>query len=114
MKRDCLSSNFETTKELLGSSMTGYLLDENASLPSSVPVLPWVPQTTAAVALRLMDFDASISYMLQQKVESHKDKEAGEFIVSILSLQKCLTKGSLKTWINQTDVQQGLAKHYTL
>lgn len=84
VKRDCLSSNFETTKELLGSSTTGYPVDEGDSLPASLPVLPWVPQTTAAVALRLMDFDASISYMLQQKVESHKDKEAGEFIVSIL------------------------------
>lgn len=64
--------------------MTGYPVDEGDSLPASLPVLPWVPQTTAAVALRLMDFDASISYMLQQKVESHKDKEAGEFIVSIV------------------------------
>ncbi|OVA11509.1 Homeobox domain [Macleaya cordata] len=79
IKRDCLSSNFETTKELLGSFMpSGRAVDEFS--PGSVPILPWVPQTTAAVALRLLELDGSITYMLQQKEESHKDKEAGEFI----------------------------------
>lgn len=45
-------------------------------------MLPWIPLTTAAVALRLMEFDAAISNMLQQKLESHREKESGHFIVS--------------------------------
>ncbi|KAF5198625.1 Homeobox-ddt domain protein rlt2 [Thalictrum thalictroides] len=82
VKHDYLASNFETTKELLGSSMThGFTVDNSyASLSGAVPVLPWVPLTTAAVALRLMELDASISYMLQQKVESQKNKDASEII----------------------------------
>ncbi|KAF8413823.1 hypothetical protein HHK36_001817 [Tetracentron sinense] len=80
IKRDCLSSNFETTEELLVSSTSSGGSVDNSSHHGSVPVLPWVPQTTAAVALRLMEVDASISYLLHQKVESHKDKETAEFI----------------------------------
>ncbi|XP_042409770.1 homeobox-DDT domain protein RLT2-like isoform X1 [Zingiber officinale] len=41
----------------------------------AVPVLPWVPNTSAAVALRLLDLDFSISYMLNQKLESRKENE---------------------------------------
>ncbi|KAF8409189.1 hypothetical protein HHK36_005263 [Tetracentron sinense] len=78
IKQDCLSSNFETTNELLGFSTPSTTPVEYSSHPGLVPVLPWVPQTTAAVALRLMELDASISYMLHQKVESHREKEAGE------------------------------------
>ncbi|XP_010245587.1 PREDICTED: homeobox-DDT domain protein RLT2-like isoform X2 [Nelumbo nucifera] len=80
IKRDCLSSNFETTKELLGSSTTSGSNTDDFPPPESIAVLSWVPLTTAAVALRLMELDASISYMLHQKVEFSKDKEAGEFI----------------------------------
>ncbi|KAJ4976460.1 hypothetical protein NE237_001566 [Protea cynaroides] len=81
IKRDCLSSNFETTKELLGSSSSAECaVVDFLSVLGSVAVLPWLPQTTAAVALRLMDIDSSISYIMNQKVESQKDKEAGEFI----------------------------------
>ncbi|PIA31231.1 hypothetical protein AQUCO_05100028v1 [Aquilegia coerulea] len=80
VKNDYLASNFETTKELLVMTR-GFTVDNSyATLPEEVPVLPWVPLTTAAVALRFMEIDASISYMLQQKVESQKDKEASEFI----------------------------------
>uniref|UniRef100_A0A1D1XSU5 Reticulocyte-binding protein 2 a n=1 Tax=Anthurium amnicola TaxID=1678845 RepID=A0A1D1XSU5_9ARAE len=78
LKRDYLSSNYETTNELLSVIMPDYV--NNVTLPGSVNVLPWIPQTTAAVGLRLMELDASISYMLHQKVESHKEKAAGEFI----------------------------------
>ncbi|XP_010260331.1 PREDICTED: homeobox-DDT domain protein RLT2 isoform X2 [Nelumbo nucifera] len=79
IRRDYLSSNFETTKELLGSfTQSGSAVD--SSPPESVAVLPWVPSTTAAVVLRLMEFDASISYILHEKAESSKDKEDGEFI----------------------------------
>lgn len=75
IKRDCLSPNFETTSELLGVSTAGPV--------GSTPVLPWIPATTAAVALRVLDFDASISYMTHQKFESNKHIEAGDFIVSL-------------------------------
>ncbi|MCL7040386.1 hypothetical protein MKW94_028561, partial [Papaver nudicaule] len=79
IKKDCLSSSFETTKELLGSFAPSVHAADG--FPSgSVPTLPWVPQTTAAVALRLLELDASITYMLQQKAESQKDKESGDFI----------------------------------
>nr|XP_010924409.1 homeobox-DDT domain protein RLT2 isoform X2 [Elaeis guineensis] len=80
IKRDCLSSHFETTTELLSSTTPGFFVDSTVGLYGSVPVLPWVPDTAAAVTLRLLDFDSSISYMLHQKLESHKEKEVGEFI----------------------------------
>ncbi|KAL5998845.1 hypothetical protein ACLOJK_009793 [Asimina triloba] len=80
IKRDCLSSNFEMTKELLGSDTLFNAVDDVGSFPASISVLPWIPQTTAAVALRLLEFDASVFYVLRQKEESHKDQDAGEFI----------------------------------
>ncbi|KAK1566908.1 hypothetical protein Q3G72_005921 [Acer saccharum] len=64
IKRDFLSTSFETTSELLDTQL--------------VSILPWVPQTTAAVALRLLELDASISYMPDQHVESQKGKEDGD------------------------------------
>lgn len=76
INRDYLSSNFETTNELLGCSMS--VINDGL-----VPVLPWIPHTTAAVALRLMDLDASIFYALDQKVESPKEKDSVELIVSV-------------------------------
>lgn len=79
IKRDYLSSNFESTSELLDySNPTGRSFG-----PETVPALPWIPHTTAAVALRFMEFDSSISYILQQKVDSQKDKGSW-VIVSIL------------------------------
>lgn len=80
IKRDYLSSHFETTSELLPSSNPS----DNVSNLGAVTVLPWIPQTTAAVALRLLEFDASISYALDQRVESQEDKGVGEFMVSNL------------------------------
>lgn len=76
IKRDYLSPNFETTNELLASCTSS----TESSGMETISVLPWIPQTTAAVALRLMDLDSSIYYMLQQKVESQKDKGTGNFI----------------------------------
>ncbi|XP_048328593.1 homeobox-DDT domain protein RLT2 isoform X2 [Ziziphus jujuba] len=78
VKRDYLSSNFETTNELLDSSNPVRFAATNSTLSKSVTILPWIPLTTAAVALRLMEFDAAISYTLQQKVESRKNKESGD------------------------------------
>nr|XP_009415249.1 PREDICTED: homeobox-DDT domain protein RLT2-like isoform X1 [Musa acuminata subsp. malaccensis] len=78
IKQDFLSSNFETTTELL-SSTARVASEIIAAHSGSIPVLPWVPDTSAAVALRLLDLDSSISYMLQQKLEYHKEKE-GDYI----------------------------------
>ncbi|KAI7753270.1 hypothetical protein M8C21_000192 [Ambrosia artemisiifolia] len=64
IKRDYMSLEFETTEELL---KTPGLSDKVAS--GSVPVLPWIPQTTAAVTLRLLELDGSISYTPEQKAE---------------------------------------------
>jgi hypothetical protein len=82
LKRDFLSSNFATTEALLGScTQSGSALHDFAD-PKSVPLLPWIPQTTAAVALRLFELDASIIYLKQEKPEPCEEKEVGEFIVS--------------------------------
>ena len=83
IRRDFLSSNFETTTELLSYNTPGVYTDNGASHSGSVPVLPWMPDTSAAVALRLLDLDSSISYMLHRKLESHKEK--GDCTVSYLS-----------------------------
>lgn len=82
MKRDYLSSNYETSSELLSSSDPSGCTAHDAFNTETAPVLPWLPQTTAAVALRIIEFDASISYMLHHKLDSRKDRSAGNFIVS--------------------------------
>jgi hypothetical protein len=86
IKRDYLSSNFESTTELLDSSNPSGCATNYSFGPEAVLVLPWVPHTTAAVALRLIDFDASISYMLQQKVDSQKDKGPWVIVSSLFLL----------------------------
>ena len=50
---------------------------------SSVSLLPWIPHTTSAVALRLMELDSAILYTPDQKAESVKEAETRQFIVSI-------------------------------
>ncbi|KAJ6741290.1 HOMEOBOX-DDT DOMAIN PROTEIN RLT2 [Salix purpurea] len=80
MKRDYLSSNYETSSELLSSSDPSGCTAHDAFNKETAPVLPWLPQTTAAVALRIIEFDASISYMLHHKLDSRKDRSAGNFI----------------------------------
>ncbi|XP_042468588.1 homeobox-DDT domain protein RLT2-like isoform X1 [Zingiber officinale] len=77
VKLDFLLSSFETTTEpLISKQETASAISAQSGL---VPVLPWVPYTSAAVALRLLDLDFSISYMLNQKLESRKEKE-GHYI----------------------------------
>jgi hypothetical protein len=88
MKRDYLSSNYETSSELLSSSDPSGCAAHDSFNTGTAPVLPWLPQTTAAVALRVIEFDASISYMLHKKLESQKDRSAGNFIVSSPPFQK--------------------------
>uniref|UniRef100_A0A2P2M0N7 Homeobox-DDT domain protein RLT1 isoform X3 n=1 Tax=Rhizophora mucronata TaxID=61149 RepID=A0A2P2M0N7_RHIMU len=81
VKRDFLSSSFEMTKELLGSSasLESALYD---SAVQSVPVLPWIPKTTAATALRLLELDASIIYQPNEKTEPCEDKSMKACVVS--------------------------------
>ncbi|GMN50733.1 hypothetical protein TIFTF001_019878 [Ficus carica] len=80
VKRDFLSSNYSATEELLGSSNQSGIALHDYSDPASVPVLPWIPQTIAAVALRLFDLDASIAYVPEEKPEPTEDKELREYI----------------------------------
>ncbi|KAJ6690889.1 HOMEOBOX-DDT DOMAIN PROTEIN RLT2 [Salix koriyanagi] len=80
MKRDYMSSDYETSSELLRSSGPSGCAAYGSFNTVTVPVLPWLPQTTAALALRVIEFDASISYMLHQKLEAHKDRSTGNFI----------------------------------
>ncbi|AQK97182.1 Homeobox-DDT domain protein RLT1 [Zea mays] len=54
---DRLSSDFETTSECL-NSQAGF-----------ASVLPWVPDTTSAVMLRVLDLDSAILYVQNQKME---------------------------------------------
>ncbi|AQK88478.1 Putative homeodomain-like transcription factor superfamily protein [Zea mays] len=79
IKRDYLSSNFETTTELLNSN-TQDATQNSVGGSGSATILPWVPDTTAAVALRLLDLDTSISYKLHSKLVSNKEQEAGDFM----------------------------------
>ncbi|KAJ1284714.1 hypothetical protein BS78_03G226300 [Paspalum vaginatum] len=67
IRRDFLSSDFETTNECLNSQD---IASQNPVVPAgSASVLPWVPGTTAAVMLRMLDLDLAISYMQNQKME---------------------------------------------
>ncbi|KAK3000441.1 hypothetical protein RJ639_021694, partial [Escallonia herrerae] len=67
--RDRLSLKFETTDELLAScALSGRAVCDSAH-PGPVLQLPWIPQTTAAVALRLLELDASVMYIPSQKTE---------------------------------------------
>ena len=82
IKRERLSSNFEMTKELLGSSaLSGSAAHGSASL-GLVPVLPWMPKTTAAVALRLFELDASIIYVKNEKPKPSAEKPVKLYMVS--------------------------------
>lgn len=81
IKRDYMSLEFETTEELLG---TPGLLELVASGSGLVPVLPWIPHTTSAVCLRLLELDSSISYTPEQKAELnmlHKSTKVGVEVV---------------------------------
>ncbi|KAG8364734.1 hypothetical protein BUALT_Bualt18G0029500 [Buddleja alternifolia] len=74
IKRGFLSANYETTCEIAGRPA------DSLSLIEEVAVLPWIPQTTAAMALRLVEFDSSIYYTPQHKETCQRDNGAGYFI----------------------------------
>lgn len=75
LKKDFLSSNFETTCELLDLSEEALVRD--------VKVVPWIPKTTGGVALRLFELDSSIAYTPDQNKDPQKDKESEDFVVSL-------------------------------
>ncbi|XP_062105928.1 homeobox-DDT domain protein RLT2 isoform X2 [Humulus lupulus] len=82
IKREHLFSEFETTYELLDSLNPRRCVAPNSTCFETITVLPWVPLTTAAVALRIMEFDAAIFYIMQQKLDSQKDRGSGNVILS--------------------------------
>lgn len=84
LKQDFLSSKFATTEALLGFNTQSGSASHDFADPKSVPLLPWVPQTTGAVALRLFELDSSIIYAKQAKPDPCEDKEIREFIVSAM------------------------------
>ncbi|KAD3068752.1 hypothetical protein R6Q59_017222 [Mikania micrantha] len=68
IKRDYMSLEFETTEELLGTPGLSELVASGLD-SGLVLVLPWIPLTTAAVSMRLLELDSSISYISEQKPE---------------------------------------------
>ncbi|PKA49656.1 hypothetical protein AXF42_Ash004197 [Apostasia shenzhenica] len=107
IKRDCLSSNFETTNELL-SLASAFGGDNSALVSGSVPVLPWIPDSTSAVALRLLELDAAISYMPQQNLESQTGRETDDFIKlpSRFTIMKNINKFEISGTLEQHDYQR--------
>ncbi|EXB54945.1 Homeobox protein [Morus notabilis] len=97
IKREFLFSDFETTSELLESLNPGrYAVTSSHSL-ETVAVLPWVPRTSAAVALRVMEFDAAIFYVPRQKVESQKDKGSDVILSSRYAVGKSPLDETMRT-----------------
>ena len=82
IKRERLSSNFETTKELLGPSASSGSAARDSTSLGSASLLPWMPKTSAAVALRLFELDASIIYVKNEKPEPSTDKSVKVYMVS--------------------------------
>ncbi|KAF4393124.1 hypothetical protein F8388_012633 [Cannabis sativa] len=80
IRRDFLSSTFAATDELLGSRNCSSNALHDYSDHGSVSILPWIPLTCSAVALRLFELDASITYLPEEKTEPAEDKEFGEYI----------------------------------
>ncbi|KAL0405090.1 UNVERIFIED_CONTAM: Homeobox-DDT domain protein RLT2 [Sesamum latifolium] len=76
IKKDFLSANYETTSEILSSRK---ILADSFSGPEEISVLPWIPHTTSAVALQLMELDSSIYYTVHEKESCQKDSQAGYF-----------------------------------
>ncbi|KAJ7521596.1 hypothetical protein O6H91_19G060800 [Diphasiastrum complanatum] len=70
VEQEWLSSSYETAEEILKSLSSANQTD-NCGTRERALFLPWIPQTTAAVALRIMAFDAALAYNTEQK-EQHK------------------------------------------
>ncbi|KAL7102846.1 hypothetical protein ACP275_08G144100 [Erythranthe tilingii] len=70
INREYISVGFETTEELLSSCVSSRGAAFEFTDLGSVSQLPWIPKTTAAVALRLLELDSSISYTPNQIADS--------------------------------------------
>lgn len=81
ISRDFLSAKYETTHDTSSTCKVIGSADDSSSRIESVSVLPWIPLTTPAVALRLMELDASIYYSPQRK-EACETDENGHINVS--------------------------------
>ncbi|KAM0864539.1 hypothetical protein ACQ4PT_043854 [Festuca glaucescens] len=77
IRRDYLSSDFETSNELLNSK-TQDMPSQSPFGLSGISVLPWVPDTTAAITLRMLDLDYAVSYIKNEK----KERDGGDSVVS--------------------------------
>jgi hypothetical protein len=77
IRRDYLSSDFETSNELLNSK-TQDMPSQSPFGLSGISVLPWVPDTIAAVTLRMLDLDYAVSYIKNEK----KERDGGDSVVS--------------------------------
>ncbi|XP_023003779.1 homeobox-DDT domain protein RLT1-like isoform X1 [Cucurbita maxima] len=80
IKRDFLKSDFTTTDEHLSSCSISRNVIHDAADVGSVLTLPWIPRTSAAVALRLCEIDVSIYYIGCEKPEPDQYKEIGEHV----------------------------------
>jgi hypothetical protein len=85
IKRDYLSADFEATTEWLNSSSQDIANQSCDPHSASTAVLPWVPDTTAAVALRLLDLDSAIAYTNNPKAGSNKEQEFRDFTVRLIA-----------------------------
>jgi hypothetical protein len=85
IKRDYLSADFEVTTEWLNLSSQDIAHQSSGPHSASATVLPWVPNTTAAVALRLLDLDSAIAYTNNPKAGSNKEQESRDFTVSLVA-----------------------------
>ncbi|KAK4386337.1 Homeobox-DDT domain protein RLT2 [Sesamum angolense] len=101
IKKDFLSANYETTCEILSSRK---IVADSLSGPEEVSVLPWIPQTTSAVALQLMELDSSIYYTVHEKESCQKDNQAGYFAKGPLrcySLERAINNVSQAGYLRQ-------------
>lgn len=76
IRRDYLSSDFETSYELLNNSKTEDMPSQNNFTLPGTSVLPWVPDTTAAITLRMLDLDYAVSY-----IQNQKERDGGDTMV---------------------------------
>ncbi|KAL0311163.1 UNVERIFIED_CONTAM: Homeobox-DDT domain protein RLT2 [Sesamum angustifolium] len=101
IKKDFLSANYETTCEILSSRK---IIADSLSGPEEISVLPWIPQTTSAVALQLMELDSSIYYTVHEKESCQKDNQAGYFAKGPLrcySLDRAINNVSQAGYLQQ-------------
>ncbi|KAI4319771.1 hypothetical protein MLD38_033331 [Melastoma candidum] len=78
IQRDYLSLTFETTNELLRIPTHPSSSHDILANFEDVPILPWIPKTTAGVALRVLQLDSAIVYSLNQELDDVADNRSVE------------------------------------